>query len=438
MPCFHKYITTCLCLILGFLSGCVRKQTQLELSERNVVVILIDALRADHLPFYGYPINTAPFLTKLASQGVVFEQAFSASSYTAPSTASIFTALYPTQHGVLTGMQAWRRLRADHQELILNRIPKGLETMPEVFRKAGYKTYGVTDNLNISKEMGFDRGFDQFASYNYQTATVVNETVRSWANAISMGGKYFMYLHYMEPHVPYHRRKPWFKPSSNQRARTISAYDSEISFVDEKIKELSDLFQWEKNAVIVIIADHGEEFWEHGGKEHALTLYREVLHVPFVLYASGLKPLRIGTPVSVSSLLPTLADLLGLPANPVWQLPSLAAGVRGGHIEEQALHAQLIKHPDQGKPSRHSVIYQGWHYILSIYPDGTQTEELYRLDHDFAETKNLISSEVKTAKYLRTKIHELRDDVTNVPKEEIKLDIDQDTIRQLKTLGYME
>jgi arylsulfatase A-like enzyme len=105
--------------------------------EPHVVLIVLDTLRADHLPFYGYEKNTAPFLSELASQGIVFENVFAASSWTAPASASILTSLYPFQHGVTTGFLASKYFKVE-----LNRIPGKIKTITEVLKENGYKTYG--------------------------------------------------------------------------------------------------------------------------------------------------------------------------------------------------------------------------------------------------------------------------------------------------------
>src|SRR4030067_23633 len=109
----------------------------------NVVLVVIDCLRADRLPFYGYPKETAPFLSKLAAQGVVFEKAYAASSWTAPATASIFTSLYPFQHGVVMGLMAQMRLIRRNPTIKINRIPEEVTTLPEVLHQGSHPPIGV-------------------------------------------------------------------------------------------------------------------------------------------------------------------------------------------------------------------------------------------------------------------------------------------------------
>ena len=134
----------------------------------NIVLIVIDTLRPDHLPFYGYDRDTAPFLSSLAEGGVVFERVHSTSSWTAPATASIVTSLNPLQHGVLTGFRMVASLRKIDPTITLNRIPAEVTTVAEVLQEAGYSTYAVTDNINICREEGFEQGFDRFWNYDYR------------------------------------------------------------------------------------------------------------------------------------------------------------------------------------------------------------------------------------------------------------------------------
>lgn len=215
---------------------------------------------------------------------LLFEQAWAASSTTAPATASIFTGLYPSEHGVITGFLAHRKLHQETQDLTLNRIPAQLMTMGEAFKAAGYRTYCLSDNLNISPDMGFNQGFDRFHTMRNQTAEAMNRILREWHPEITSSGQYFLYLHYMDPHAPYQPRSPWYQHKGTDLQRLVSAYDSEIHYVDEKLRQMFELFGWRDNALVIVLADHGEELRDHGKTGHGKTLYREVLHVPFFFH----------------------------------------------------------------------------------------------------------------------------------------------------------
>ena len=182
-PVLTRYTLLAACFALAALIGStVACQSQ----ERppNVVVILTDTLRANYLGVYGYPKETAPFLADLAERAVVFDRAFSTSSWTAPSTSSLFTSLYPNQHGVVEGFMMRRkrnnRLAKQGEETIaLNRLPAGVVTLPERFRALGYATFGMASNPIIWDEMGFSRGFDEFRRDLKATADDFVEQVKA-------------------------------------------------------------------------------------------------------------------------------------------------------------------------------------------------------------------------------------------------------------------
>ncbi len=174
---FLIYITIIITILIGIGSnGCKNNSTK----DINVVLIVIDTLRSDHLPFYGYKKNTSPFLLELSKNSTLFKNAFSASSWTSPATASIFTSMYPFQHGVLMGLLAIRNAQKIDPNVVLNRIPEKITTITEVLKNNGYKTFGVSDNLNIDHRQGFSQGFDKFKTFMYKQAPNVNKTIKSW------------------------------------------------------------------------------------------------------------------------------------------------------------------------------------------------------------------------------------------------------------------
>jgi len=159
-------------LALLFLGGCSGESKP---ARPNVVLIVVDTLRADRLPFYGSPQNTAPFLADLARRSVVFENAWSPSSWTLPATVSVLTSVHPFQHGVnsLKGLE----LRPDEDPVPVDYIPEEIENLAEVLSSAGYRTYGIASNVLIGEEVGFERGFDRFVRLEDVDADVVNARV---------------------------------------------------------------------------------------------------------------------------------------------------------------------------------------------------------------------------------------------------------------------
>jgi choline-sulfatase len=280
----------------------------------NVVVILVDTLRADHLPFHGYARDTAPFLTRLAAKGVVFDRAWSTSGWTAPATASLLTSLYPQQHGLVRP--------PDPARSQANRIPQGAETIARAMRRAGYRTFGVSDNALVSPALGFDEGFDVFEASVGASAERVNKWIRDHRAEMNASAPYFLYVHYMEPHEPYLPHQPWYRVFSNDGAAPearprhfVAAYDSEIRALDDSLARLHRAMGWDEGTILVVTSDHGEEFGDHGAGGHAHSLYSELLHVPLVFHASDgrFTSRHVAEPVSLVDVLPTLRALLGLP-----------------------------------------------------------------------------------------------------------------------------
>lgn len=289
---------------------------------RDVVVVVIDTLRADRLPTYGYERDTAPFLAELATRGVVFDAAYGASTWTAPSTASLFTSLWPRDHGVLTGLYTFKTVEGLGFDVELNRIPPEAETLPEFFQGLGYRTYGFADNPNVDAPMGFDRGFDHFSTGLDRGSPVLRDEVLALRDELVDAERpYFLYLHLMDPHMPYEVHDAWVGEDPPGSLAEL-AYDSEIGRVDAVLEELFGALGLDRDAVVLVTSDHGEEFLDHGGEAHGPTLYDELLRVPLIVTGADEQgaPLfpagRDGTPVCLIDLLPTLRGLMGEPPSP--------------------------------------------------------------------------------------------------------------------------
>jgi arylsulfatase A-like enzyme len=420
-------ITLTVILING---GCKSKK-----KNYNIVLIVIDTLRSDHLPFYGYKKNTAPFLWELSKQSTVFENAFSTSSWTSPGTASIFTSLYPYQHGVLMGLLAIRNAQKIDPNVTINRIPEEITTITEVLKKEGYETYGVADNLNIDKRQGFTQGFDRFRTFMYRQAPKVNETVKKWKNKLEKAGKYFLYLHYMEPHAPYHPREPWYKKFEDRKLNRISAYDSEINYVDQHIKELFQLFQWEKNTLVIVTSDHGEGLWDHGLMAHGKTLFREEIQVPLMIYLPGKKEgKRIAVNVSTIDILPTVRDVIGLDRDDNNEGVSLLPLMEGRKtdLEKRDIFSYLwVKMQDTLEWK--STIYKKWHFIIKL-PD---VRHLFSLLKDQKETDNLYQAGKKTAIELEKRFEEFMAKSKKYKQKSSTIKLDKKKTDKLKSLGYV-
>jgi choline-sulfatase len=402
----------------------------------NLVVILIDTLRADHLPVYGYPADTAPFLTRLAAESVVFTAAQSTSAWTAPATASLFTSLYPFQHHVDTGFMVTQQMREVGQEIRLNRLPPEVPTLPEVMKAAGYSTFGITANVNIGEVMGFARGFDRFRHFPEDVpAGVLAEKAKQWDRRRG-GAPYFLYMHFLDPHAPYRENAPWFVPRPDPAANRMAAYDSEIRLVDSVLEDLYRTLGWDRDTLLIVLADHGEEFADHGGRGHGQTLFSEMLNVPLIVHAPGrFRPRRVSEPVGLIDVLPTLRDLTGTPADPLDEGRSLRPLLEGGPSdpERRSLFAHLIRRDQRGR-LLHSVRRGRWKYI-----EGTQGGPfLFDLAHDPRETTNLVETSPALAGHLRTNLRDAVRFGRTFSSGQATTILDPSTAETLRALGYVQ
>ena len=204
----------------------------------DVIVVVLDTIRVDRTSVFDRARETTPFLAEFADGSVVFDNAWSTSSWTAPAVASLFTGVYPSQHGVDVGVWLFQRLKDERPQLQLKRIPESLDTLPEVFRASGYTTFGIADNPNISSAEGFASGFDRFASADYRGAAEVNSLLERWQPEIERASPAFVYLHYMDAHWPYHPHAAERKPGETPRTpeAEVAAYDSELRYLDDHLR----------------------------------------------------------------------------------------------------------------------------------------------------------------------------------------------------------
>jgi len=454
-------------LLLLFFYGCNKnyKNTNHKIKNSpNVVVIVIDTLRADHLPFYGYSENTTPFMASLAKKSVLFENTFTASSWTAPATASLFTSMYPFQHKVVMNMLATLQFNSrikQNYKIKLNRIPKGITTIAESFKQQGYATYGVADNVNIGKKEGFEQGFDKMITYNYKTADIVNKTILNWESEMKKKDRYFLYIQYMDVHQPNHKRERWFKnrklknngglpinkvPVEIKKFNQELYYDSELNYVDAKIKELYDRFKWDKNTLVIITADHGEEFWEHGKWGHGHALFREVIHIPLLFHYSngGFKTNRIKQNVSIIDILPTLREFIGLPrdkANEGLSLLKILTDGEQNTINNRFIFSHLLKRKTINNKminiESYATIYNKFHYIKSLPGiKGNYSELIYNLKDDFIEKHNLFLQNKNTAKKLRSQFLHFYNKCRKFKSDIQTYKGNKKEMERLKTLGY--
>jgi len=400
----------------------------------NIILVVIDALRADHLGCYGYPLETTPNLDALAQAGVRFEECYTPVSWTKPSVASLMTSLYPGQHGAVRGGDI---------------LPEEVVTLAELFREAGWNTAGFVTNPHLKSIFNYNQSFDFFNDSltrdkifeiairevpfypiirtlsgktfdltDRDRADLLNRKVFSWLE-LNQEGDFFVYLHYMDPHAPYDppgKYKGIFRAvPGDEASRAVSLYDGEIRFVDNAIGELIDRLRilgiYERTAIIVT-SDHGEAFGEHGDFGHGHTIYQDQLHVPLIIkYPSSSSAMVVYEPVSTLDILPTLLDLIMRPAAAVGVgviLTRMMEEKEPVSGDESDLYFDLENF--NGSAVISGVIKDGrWKYIRTgksplrlVKPGGG--EELYDLEADPGETNNLLLQDSETAETLRNKL----------------------------------
>jgi arylsulfatase A-like enzyme len=435
----NLFLTAFIILLSIYQIQCNKKSS----SEPNIVLIVLDTLRADHLPFYGYEKNTAPFLAEIASRSIIFENAYSASSWTAPATASIFTSLYPFQHGVTTGLMAGKFFKVKQ-----NSIPGKIKTIAEVLKENGYRTYCVADNINICKEQGFKQGFDWFKLLPYQLETRTNIQLEKWAEVIKAQKKYFLYIHYNDCHLPFHKREPWYEKKESEMDDMISRYDSEINYVDAKIKKMYELYGWNKNTLLIITADHGEEFWDHSRFGHGISLYSELIHVPLLIQFTDSDRIhkRISVNVSNMDILPTVRQYLGFKDSGTTEGIGLLPLIHGKekNLHQRNIFSHLMKHNKHNKQKNgimevhKASIYRNWKSIIIYHVNKYQEKKLYNLEKDPGETYNVYEKNKLIAHRLFKKFSDFEMHCKIFEQNFENVTLDKKKIKELKTLGYVK
>lgn len=276
----------------------------------DIVLITIDTLRRDHLGVYGYELPTSPTIDALAARGAVFERAYAPTGWTAPSMTSLFTGVWPAQHGVEKAMVDARRaydqpvLSPEHQ------------TLAEALSEAGYTTFGVSTNGHVKRELGLAQGFDHWIQHSFVgTNDASLDAIRTWSGPLEAAeGPRFVWLHFMAPHAPYVERERFSDFQREGVDDRVAAYDSEVAYVDQGVAEALDLLGMD-DAIVVLTSDHGEllgdpQGWGHGG------IFEPLVRVPLVVAGPGVVPQRIDAGVSLVDIKLSLVELGGGASTP--------------------------------------------------------------------------------------------------------------------------
>lgn len=438
----------------------------------HVFLIVVDTLRRDALSCYAAGGAPTPNIDRLAEDGVTFLSAVSASSWTLPSMCSIMSGLEPAIHGAIHSRQA---------------LDDSVRTIADMMRGDGYETSAIGCNPMLSRAHNLTQGFDEYQWYPRPADDIsagkrilralfpevyrVDVTTEELTDvAIEWAGRHrdrdaFLWLHYFDPHHPYAPPKRFlpdgspppamgpvfedrkeiqaglFAPSAAQREWIRSLYLGEVRYVDEQVGRLLDALRsmgLYDESLIILTSDHGEEFWEHGGFEHGHTLYRELLDVPLIV-----KPPRSADSARLSELVPTqgiastIFEMCGVRYDPTYMARSLAPllpGRTGDYEGAPVVSGGLLYFEDRSSVTseRFKYIYSSTSRKEQLFDRLTDPGEQHPLwpvsDDALAEVRNILDEHVKRVKEAQDYLH---------IRGGWQADLDPETIRRLKALGYL-
>jgi choline-sulfatase len=343
-------------------------------SDLNVVLITIDSLRAD-MPWAGYPRPIAPRLTELESRSVSFTRAYAVSSYTSMSL------------GGLLGGKLPGELKRDGY--FYGTYPKDVLFFPEILQAARVHTLGAEAHAYF-KDPTFQQGFDRWMvvpDITFKNTTDENVTsprqealAEKLLSEQACDGRFFAWFHFMDPHDQYKSHEPEI-PAWGRSVR--DRYDGEVTFTDKYVGALLDFIAarpWGARTAVIVSADHGEAFGEHGQYSHGFELWENLVRVPFFFVVPGAAPRRIDAPTSAIDLAPTVIDLFGLPPEPSFEGASLVPEIFGAPALDRDVVLDL---PATSDSDRRRAIVHGREKLIAFGDD--KLFDLFDLDADPSE-----------------------------------------------------
>jgi arylsulfatase A-like enzyme len=451
----------------------------------NAIIVVVDALRADHLGCYGYDRPTSPSIDALAARGTRFAQAISPAPWTLPAMATLWTGLLPSVHGAMqaSDMNAWIARAPRFRPTSV--LDQSRTTLPEVLRAHGIDTAAFVAGSYPSAVFGMAQGFETFVDRGLFGPRMQVEALWSWLDQ-KPRPRFFAYLHVMSVHSPYqppdadlrdmpagkqraaisaalaeeHRRwtelafDPGYTgsidgswetlkeirmkglPPPADLAHLAALYDQGIRYTDHWIGELADGLEARGlagNTLLVVTADHGEELGDHGGLEHTRTFYEEVMRIPLIVDAPGLPSGQVvTTQVGLVDLFPTVLDVMGVFYDGPVQGISLRPALEGRPLPER----DMVGEGSQVAGRR--ALRTATHKFI-VEKDGE--EELYDLRRDPAERQNLCVPDAAPCAPFRERLaaqeaasaaFQAR---ANLPAPKTAV-INDETRRKLEALGY--
>lgn len=397
---------------------------------RNVILITIDTLRADHLGAYGHTGGLSPNLDALAREATLFENASTPIPLTGPAHSSILTGRYP----LVTGVRNNGTTVLHEDERLLS----------EILKENGFRTAAVVSSLVLDSRFGFDQGFDLYYEeditsttgrgmwFSERKADMTVDRALQWVEAQSEH-PFFLWMHLFDPHHPYNPPGlPDGLPPGERYAREIAFVDREVGRFFDALKRLS---LWD-SSFLVVAGDHGESLGEHNEMYHGVFVYESTMHVPLIMrHPAYATPRRVSDQVTVIDIFPTVLDAVGVPSAGIRQqgITLMDAVIGRGDIPARGLFFESI----YGSTSF------GWAEVSAVKTPQLKfidlpSPELYDLDADPHETENLASRDGTHVTALREKLREVRSPLQAVMRTDIPAAALDDEMRdRLLSLGYI-
>lgn len=379
---------------------------------RNVILLTIDALRADHLGSYGYARATSPTLDALAARGARFLWASSPSPTTRRAIPALMTGRYASTIAYKEG--GWPPLMK----------PGRHTTLGEAFKAAGYDTKAILCCTTLfDKASGNVAGIDDVDATAQKlgkgvphTGPHLAEVASSWIEDREDPRPFYLWMHFLDAHNPYNQPKGEYPKFGNGE---LDRYDAEIAMVDAQVAKILEALASAGEAddtIILITGDHGDEFMEHGNKFHGRSLYSELLRVPLIVTVPGAAPQVIAEPVSLVDVGATLLDLVGLDRPAGQNGQSLAPAILGeAPAPDRTVLAELIADRNITRNLK-AALHGTWKLIWDL---DANTYELYSLVDDPGDRRNVIDAHAEVAAQMKQRLHVAADrELSLLPGEE--------------------
>ncbi len=458
--------------LVSWLAACQDTQpedaSQTPAAERpDIVLVLVDTLRADHLGTYGYRRDTSPNIDRIGAEGIVFEQAYTHSSWTLTSTASLLTGLLPHEH---------RLARSTTHEDQFGKLDPAISTLASRLAEDGYRTAAFINNTFLTPELGLNKGFERYdyrgaTNYAHRSAKATVEEAMRWLDDGPDGQPAFLLLHLFEPHLSYIaseetsgtfvKTTPEYPealvqepipgvfppvalgsalmdgthvPNAAQLEHLVGLYDEEVLLVDRAVGALVQALEQRErwaNTVFTLTSDHGEEFWDHAKFEHGHSLFGELVRAPLILRFPGVTPRRVSAPargVDVFQTALAAAEISDRPSTRGRDLRNPLSLPR----EVAVVHENTLYGPQMA-----AITKAGYRFIIEM---DSGEGALWAVDPTgqrdvFVDDANLRDT---VGRSLFNELRSVRGDLKPFAVEDSSTALSAQTFQELFSLGYLE